>query len=197
MSLTASHDRLASLTREAENVFKNHILSYASEERWVIRRTESSMFRAEVIKLGRNKLLVHGDISPVIFAYYSGEGKEGILHWVARMKNSWGYAREKASIGMDNVGVTVYDADVASSDIQEYIDGILEENEEESCTDIVEELRSLKQKTDSRPPGYIWQEFYEINRSDPDFEPPGEVIAPRIVYAVYAVRKLVDLLAAQ
>lgn len=201
-------ERLEGLKRDAEEVFSEHVLQRKDTTRWVIQRPKRSEFWAEIMKLEGGKLLIHGDIDPVIFAYYSGgedNSPEAVLQWVANMWDSPSYAQQKASIGSSSRAYTTdYDPQIAASDIQFLIDQYVEEftaeeggletkeDEEIPEPEVITGLKALFEQVDTLSAVEMWNEIYEVT-GDVESSAVGDCIAPRVVYAVAAVRRLVEL----
>jgi hypothetical protein len=116
---------------QARESFANHQITKSGGGRWLVKKPGTSTFWFEVIVLEGGKLMVHGDISPVIFAYYhpnqhssAEENAEGCVRWMAsRKRPDDPYFTEKAKIGSSSDDtVWTYDEDTLREEIEALID---------------------------------------------------------------------------
>lgn len=180
-------ERFENLQALAEKAFENHQLVKKEDRRWLLRKPGSGFCWVEILLLRAGRVFIHGDISPTLFGTYSGETEMGALNWIAHMHNDPGYAKEKARVGLDTAPVTVYDTDVARSDLND----LIERYEEDGCP-FIDELRDIV-GNDLTYQSDVQEAVYRVTE-DAEILNFGECIAPRIVYAIYAVRKLLELL---
>lgn len=111
----------------AKDDFKNHQLRKSSDGRWVIQKRNEKhghwegFYWTEIINLDGAGLLVHGDISPCLFKYYSGDKHvTSRVRWIAN--SGIDYIEQKFSIGMDDQDVCrTFDSDVAIWEIEGHI----------------------------------------------------------------------------
>lgn len=196
-------ERLDGICELAEVAFSEHELQEANQRSWFLKKPGTSVYWVEIVALRGNAILIHGDIGATIFQRWSGKPwPMGALRWVGRMVNSPGYAIEKAAYaGKDtHLGAEeVWDRDMAKRDIYHLIqriktDWIIDEWSLEEHKDTVIKLKKLLiLGLDDLCPDEVSREIYEITR-DGELCDVGRCIRARVVYAIYAVRKLLDIL---
>lgn len=176
------------------DVFKDHeLVRTAGDNRWTIKRPGTSQFWAEIAILSAGTVVVHGDIEPAIFAHYSGNDNtaEGCLRWVAGMADSLDYGREKMSIGMGkNLGVE-YLPKKAERDIELLAERYKDRGE------TYEALMELADVAPYKDRHEVYEEIYAITGGAEDCQGIGEVPSSRLLYAIGAVKRLVEILYGQ
>jgi len=132
--MRASPDTAAAYARNLEalarDAFAGHELRESAPGRWRIQRRESDgrwsvFYAAEIVVLWGGKLLVHGDVAPVIFAGGDSGDVTATLHWIA--ESSVDYLTPKATVGMGTSMETV-DTDVAAGELLQRAADRIEEN---------------------------------------------------------------------
>lgn len=111
--------RREQLMSEARAAFERHELRRSSEGRWSLHRKLSdgswdSIFWIEVIVLAGGKLLVHGDIEHVLFAYYSDRDPLNVVRWMGQCRDIDYYVHQKATIGTGRKAIDTDDDRVAA-----------------------------------------------------------------------------------
>lgn len=101
-------------TKDAKEMFRNHILWKKEKRRWKLVRPYkdgafNSSFWAEIVALSGGTLLVHGDFAPTLFCYYSGnpESKNdplAMLRWIGSKPQFTNYLFQKARLGLQGLG---------------------------------------------------------------------------------------------
>lgn len=202
---------VAEVEVRARGDFSRHQATVIGPGHWRIRRPDSGQFWADIVVMGQG-LAVWGDIEACVFAYHSGSPEE-LVAWVAGMRLD-SYAMEKAQIGMgaamtrfvDNVAV--HDLRQRLKDAEEEFDDAWAEERWNSAgvlqptpkaifkNAIVGAIEGIKMGW----PGpethrYVYERVSDV---DPDawewVEDIGMVLAPRVICAVAAVRRLHELL---
>jgi hypothetical protein len=113
------------LAADATRAFANHEIRERSEGRWVLQRRGAdgrweSTYWTEVLVLRGGKLLVHGDIEHVLFAYYGdSRAPERVLRWMGDCTDLGYYVTQKARIGTGRELIDVDDDRVAAHQIAE------------------------------------------------------------------------------
>jgi hypothetical protein len=113
---------IAQVTQEADRAFERHKLVTVAPGHWRIAQPGKSAYWADIVVLGNNRAItVWGDIEACTFAYCSGATRpEQVVSWMAGADSSY-YGRQKAAIGMGEVGIEQYLHDVACHDLRELL----------------------------------------------------------------------------
>lgn len=176
------------LKEMALRAFSNHEITHKGLDRWRCRNPEKSEHWFEVAILANGTLIVHGDISTAVFGRFSG-AEYKLLDWVAGMHDSLGYAREKISIGMGAPLGEEYDPEAARHDLKALAQVCAEEYEEDGEYELerlLEDIEPFNNRSN------LLDDIYHATGTMHDTI--GMRTTQRVVYAVYAVKKLVELL---
>ena len=139
MGTETRKDYHTAMMQYAQEAFKNHKISrQISERHWVIQQPYKdghpgwdSMYAAEIIVTVCGRIVVTGDIGPMLFGYYSlpDSNPEGAIHWMGRQGKVDSYVCEKAHIGMGE-DIKEWNADVARVDLTDIYDQRVEDLKE-------------------------------------------------------------------
>lgn len=182
-----------------EKAFSEHQLHFADHNvgRYIIKKPERSEYWAEIVIITQG-VLVHGDIGTSVFKYYSGpKGEENLLGAVRWMHDAnISYAFEKYCIGMSTTrhDAVSYVSGIALGDIRERINGIEDEDTDESETrEAWEHAYTMVKRGDPREEiwAYLWENDPRCEGEDLGF---GEVIPNVVLSAQYAMKTLLKLL---
>ena len=161
---------------------------------------------AEIVVL-QGKLLVSGDLYPVIFAYYGPyEDLSLTVDWMGKCRDFGYYVYQKATIGLREV-VEEYESDVALFELDKMREKRIAEIKEEMGEDIdpteaietdevvigLEEAKNVAYQSHESLVEFLQDnlcDYYDIEA----FCDIGKVIAPRVFYAYAAVARLSRLL---
>jgi len=184
---------LSSLQTLATEAFAEHRIVKVGGDRWVMHGNHGSMCWVEILWLEANKLLVHGDICAIIFAYASrNNGPRDLVSWMGRA--SLDYVKEKAIIGTGHEVCEVYDSDLAVWELQRIMNDAIEYNDQ-SVIRFSEDVEEAISDLDNGIPVEIaLHALYALGFDIELLAGLGRVIAPRVVYAQAAVKRLDDLL---
>lgn len=205
----STKQRVTDQMEDARNSFAKHQIVESSHGRWLVKQPGTSTFWFEVIVLAGRKLLVHGDISPVIFAYFHANEKLSAednalatVHWMAvRGRPDDHYFVEKAMIG-SNTADTVYthDDDTLSEEIQDLIkqasegegdgDGAVDSKKR----DLREALEHALDMVGDSTHEEVQREVYEALNGDGESVPSGKIVSTTMVFAHAALQRLDTLL---
>lgn len=205
-----TEQRVTDQMEQAREAFARHqiVELKTSHGRWLVKQPGTSNFWFEVIVLAGGKLLVHGDINAVIFAYYHSnpllsaeDNAEGCVHWMAsRPRPDDHYFVEKAKIGSDsNDTVWTSDDDTLSEQIRDLIEQECEgEVDEDGEVDFLkralhESLESALEMVGSSSHEEIQREVYEA-LGDAEGVPDGKMISTTMVCAHAALQRLAALI---
>jgi hypothetical protein len=151
------HDQLMRFAREA---FENHQISQQlSDRHWLIQRPYKDghpgfdwTYAAEIIVTLSGRIVVTGDIGPMLFGHYSNPktNPEGAIHWMGRQKEVTGYVCEKTHIGLGE-STEQWEAGVARSDLQAQYDELVRELKENLRVDITAQLEDERDSDDETP----------------------------------------------
>jgi hypothetical protein len=151
------HDQLMKFAREA---FENHQISQQlSERHWLIQRPYPDghpgfdwTYAAEIIVTLSGRIVVTGDIGPMLFGHYSKPRSkpEGAIHWMGRQKEVTGYVCEKSHIGLGE-STKQWEADIARDDLQCYYNECVEEHRENLHNDLTARLEDERDSDDETP----------------------------------------------
>lgn len=105
--------------------------------RWLVGRRTSTAGKSEVFAGIFGSLVVHGDFATMRFAAYSDRPDAWArLLWMADCSDLQYYVTQKASIGMNGIGIgNAYDAEVAVTDLRAFAAEINADHERTSKTD--------------------------------------------------------------
>lgn len=110
------NDYIKNMEALARDAMGKHVIIKSSEDRWTIARGEgNSIYRAEIVLLEWGRIIVHGDITPVIFRGCGDRGVQGLEYIIRRPVAE--IARDKIS---DNEGET-RDEEVFVAEMREHI----------------------------------------------------------------------------
>lgn len=151
------HDQLMKFAREA---FANHQISkQLSERHWLIQRPYTDghpgwdwTYAAEIIVTLSGRIVVTGDIGPMLFGHYSEPRKtpEGAIHWMGRQKEVTDYVCEKSHIGLGE-STEQWEADVARHDLQSDYDECVDTHREQIRGDVTYEILDARDEDDDSP----------------------------------------------
>jgi len=197
MSIKTLREYEDNLKRLARRAFEHHNrLKQVGHGHWKVwNEGETCHFWYEVVVLANTAVCVWGDIEGVIFAYGGGKGNdpERVVRWIAGSNLS--YAREKAAIGMSNIGDTTDSDEVALWELYQYLK---DQAEEGVGTKMGEEGYEVAQAIDIIEHGGgvhgARQHLYDHGVDCEFVSSLGVVISPRVVYALEAVNRLVKML---
>jgi len=141
----SAEERATQLQALAHKAFAQHSIRERSEGRWVLQKKHTegeyagkweSCYWTEIIVLSGGSLLVHGDISSVIFSHYSDDRvPENVLRWMGSHPNVDCYVAQKAAIGMGgSQHVQIRDDEVMEAEIREKVKKLRESLARE-CSD--------------------------------------------------------------
>jgi hypothetical protein len=214
------------LRRLAREAFARHAIRERSDGRWVIARPDKehpgewqSCYWTEVIVLRGSKLLVHGDISHVIFAYCDTSDPRDALAWMGRCEDFGYYVHQKATIGTGHEIIDKIEPDVLLHELHEHIAGRTQELRDDWPGDEVpsdsalaeavakdEQIEAYREAIETLgygDAGGAIRGLYEARCRQgrgPVFgdceclHGLGKVVDPRVYYAHAALRRLCDLL---
>jgi hypothetical protein len=196
MKAISRRDYEKDLQEQARKDFSGHdTYRVISPSQWRIFKPGTSTFWAEIAVMG-SAVAVWGDIDGCFFAYGpSSKHPEDVLRWLAG--SNLGYAREKASIGMTSIGHETDLPEVALHRLHEMRTEYVEENDdgrfdtliaaiEESC----DQLETGSTVQDLRE--FLYDHSFDIG----EIARIGRVTTARVIYALEAVNKLVQLMGA-
>ena len=189
---------------QAEKDFASHeTLVEVGPGHWRISRADKSCFWAEIVVMANRAITVWGDISACTFAYCSGAKlPEDVVAWMARADASY-YGRQKASIGMCDVGVVEFRDDVAVYDLKERINDAAEEFGHEWAIVRTQYTDAIDAAISSIEYGYHIQVVHrELHDALSEIEDDcyewiydiGKVTSIRVIYALAAISRLHKLL---
>lgn len=184
---------LSSLQALATDAFAEHRIIKVGGDRWVMRGNNGSMYWVEILWLEANKLLVHGDICAIIFAYASrNNGPRDLVAWMGRA--GLDHAKEKAIIGTGHEVCEVYDSDLAVWELRRIMSESIE-FDDQSVIRFSEEVEDvISTIANGTPVEMALNVLYEVGFDTELLSTLGRVIAPRVVYAQAAVKRLDELL---
>lgn len=190
MKPTSRKDYEENLRRLAVQAFAQHdVLTTVGPGHWRIKNSKNGHHWADIVVLGMGGIAVWGDIEAVVFAYGPRrEAPEDVIAWLAG--SALGYAREKASIGMTGIGDRTEDAEVALWDV-------LAELEHEDGPHAVALRRAADDLRRGDPVESVRNELFDAGLDGEVAGSIGEVVAPRVVYALEAVNRLHEMLKAR
>ena len=137
---------------------------------------------------------VVGDISTVVFAYYSGRTPVGAVGWIGN-HNSMHYVAEKASIGMSPIGAMSWDPEIAEAELRTTISELDEAYGDYNPAGKEENREQLQAAIDALDDGESAM-YRELEFDDAEGT-PGQVIASRVFFAHAALGRLYTLLLEQ
>jgi hypothetical protein len=203
------------LRRLSAEAFKSHdTVTEVGPGHWRIRRKGESFYWAEIVVM-TGAIAVWGDIDACTFAYCPYKEPRRALSWISG--SHLGYLREKAAIGMSNIGDTTTDDAVAIEDIRY----LIEQYQEDADCDGVEmwEQRDYFRyggdeeihKEERERIDTLKEAIRELRRGDPvelvrnslydcclfeaeDIYHIGDVVDPRVAYAAAAISRLNEML---
>jgi hypothetical protein len=187
------------LQKQAQEDMSGHDVYRAIDShQWRVFTPGTNIFAAYIAVMGPC-VAVWGDIEGCFFAYGpKGQRPEDILRWLA--DSNIGYAREKASIGMTSIGHEEDNAEVALHQIR----GLLEDYKSEREDLDVDErtynmmVETMSEACDMLKTGHAVQEvreyLYEHSIEAEYVSRIGCVTTARVIYALEAVNKLVQLM---
>lgn len=206
-------EALESQINLAREAYANHQIHSYAHGHWTLRNPKSNSYWTEVVALAGGKLLVHGDMGPVIFGRYS-PGALGykdpnydvyaanVVRWMGNRKRpDDGYFLEKARIGSECEGL-IYepDIDVFREELTKLIksesegevdsDGEVDGTIRELRLALQEVLDGLGDEVSEIPEAQ--REIYDIF-CDSERIPYGRSLTSGVVYAHAALQKLVSL----
>jgi hypothetical protein len=118
---TSAEDHINDITKLARKSFERHLLAKKEKYAWIIRRKNCGFYWAEIRILHDCKILVHGDIEPVVIAATHASPTQ-IINWAAT--SYLDYFRQKVSIGMGGIGIKTENIEVATHDLYELIGAV-------------------------------------------------------------------------
>jgi hypothetical protein len=205
------------LRRLATEAFKHHdVCREVGPGHWRIKREGESFYWADIVVLGGGSgVAVWGDIEAVVFAYGHAKTFRGTLGWISGWNLS--YQQEKAAIGMTGVGDTTTDDAVAIEDVRFLIEQYREDRDwdavelwdqhdyfryddhDEVRFQDQEHIQTLNEAIRQLRRGHPVELVRHFLFDSGDFETEdichiGEVVAPRVAYAVGAINRLVEIL---
>jgi hypothetical protein len=208
------------LIRLATEAFKDHdTFIRFSAEHYQIRRQTDGCYWADIVVLGGGRgIAVWGDIEACVFAYAHASTVKDALTWLSGWNLS--YQREKAAIGMTNIGDRVMDPDVAIEDVRFLIEQYRQDRDwdavelweqreyfryddhEEVAFQAQEHIQTLNEAIDQlrygEPVELVRHFLFDSGHFEAeDIYHIGDVVAPRVAYAVAAINRLCELLNAE
>jgi hypothetical protein len=216
MKATTRKEYEENLKRLATEAFKEHdTLTEVGPGHWRIKSKEKgSIYWAEIVVMS-GAIAVWGDIDTCVFAYCPYKEPRHALSWMSGWNLS--YQREKAAIGMSNIGDTTTDNAVAIEDIRWLIEQY-EEDRDGDAVEMWEQRDYFRYEGDS---GFSFEEqehvdtlkeaISQLRRGDlvelvrdflfqsgvfeaEDIYHIGNVVDPRVAYAVAAITRLYEML---
>jgi hypothetical protein len=150
------------------------------------------------LSLYRGHLSLVGDPDHMVWAYYQGQGIEGAVAWMARGDIEY-YVRQKASIGMGNIGVDEFDNEVALTDAEEHLRELERDGagaiRVKGWEKIVRELKDNGGAMGQHDTyNLIYEIAYDCDSLSGNF---GVVVSPRLVWAWMLVCKAHELIEAK
>jgi hypothetical protein len=205
------------LRRVATEAFKDHDTWIRfSETHYQIRRQGDGCYWADIVVLGGGRgVAVWGDIEACVFAYAHAKTAREALAWISGWNLS--YQREKAAIGMTSIGDTTTDDAVAIEDVRFLIEQYREDRDWDAVAlwdqrdyfryDDHNEVRfqdqehiqtlneAICQLRHGHPVELVRGFLFDSGHFEAeDIYHIGDVVAPRVAYAVAAVNRLCELL---
>jgi hypothetical protein len=173
----------------AREALKDHRVAHEGhlgKRSWLLRAPANQYWLAEVVVLTGPRLLIHGDVSEVLFARYSGEYDE-ILDWAA--SSNIDYLASKV-LFPDHER---FDDELAFYDVQQMLaDQQAEpdhaEHERDKLAEFVEDFRSYSY--DQRE---MLEAVADAGMDVQDFTRVGMAVDPAIVFAQEVLLKLKEL----
>lgn len=113
---------VAQIREMAEKAFARHAIANVSEDRIVCKAPKSSAYAFEVAVLGWGRVIVHGDLEPIIFRGGDGGPLVERLRWIAGGEVD--YLHRKASYGRRDY--LIFDAEALADDLESLADDAVE-----------------------------------------------------------------------
>jgi hypothetical protein len=171
-------------------------LAAGSDNRWVMRGNQGSMYWVEVVRLAGDKLLVHGDICAIIFAYGNRRSSpRELVAWMGRA--GLDHAKEKASIGTGSEVCEVYDSDLAIWELRRIMNEAIEYNDRSTLRFHEEVEQAIDSLANGDPVELVVNGLYSDGLDPELLMGLGRAVSPRVVYAHAAVQRLDELLTQQ
>lgn len=194
------------LQAEARDNFKNHQLTEVGPGHWRIKRPNEGTYWADIVVMAKAAISVWGDIDACVFAYYSGnEPYENVIAWMAGADAGY-YGRQKAAIGMGNIGVDQYVDEVAVYDLRERLAQAPSEYGEEGWEKHEEKFTEAINNAIENVGGMNIETVQtclleDLRGTDDDawewVGSIGRVTSVRVIYALAAIARLYELLQAK
>jgi len=189
------------LIAKADSAFEHHTVveTNGDGDRWYMHRQDDGHFWVEIVALRSGAIMVHGDISSTVFARCSYTDPRSMIAWMGGQYSD--YVLEKATIGTGREVTHTFRRDVAIDDFEElketYMDDASEPYSPEIEAAFSDAIECLRHNNDS------WDSIVgDLYMADADIEGEdlagvGYVVAPRVIYANAALRRLNHLLEAK
>jgi hypothetical protein len=150
-------ERHKQLCEDARNAFTKHQISrVVSPGHWLLQTPYETppsgwdwTMAAEIVVFQGGKIVVWGDLFPVMFAYYGKfDDPAQVIHWMGKNEDIGYYVHQKAVIGSGKESIDEWDSDVARFELLRAVDERLEEVDDyvDSLTDPA--LRALDDAID-------------------------------------------------
>lgn len=183
----SSEEYTRNITKRAQEAFKDHILHKIQHGKWIIRNPKNSSYWVEIMILSTNKIIILGDMNPLIIAVSRDkQDPKAIINWAANSHIS--YFQEKAAIGMGNIGTTVTDIEVALHQLNELLEVVPQKNIQ-NIKDAIDDLNNDDCSIEN-----IKNDLYNLYIDPELIYDIGIVISPRVIYAHEAMKKLASLI---
>jgi len=173
--------------------------------RWVLKRPvegggHTGIFWVEIVELRGGHLIVHGDISAIVFAMYptSNQVVGSLACWMGRRPSpSDGYLCEKARGGTRLDLSRRYDKDIAEEDARAWLAELRTDEEQEQDEEFTESFEDVLMRLPDLGPDGAASAWYDIIDDYETWEHWGWVTCPGFANAWGALVRLVELLDAE
>lgn len=191
------NEYIGDLQRSANEAFSKHRIIKTSGDRWVMHGNHGSIYWVEILWLEGQKLLVHGDICAVIFAYAARSyTPRQLVSWMGR--SGLDYVCEKATIGTGSEVTKKFVPDLAIEELRWLMnEAVKNDDRDVLCHREEIEEAIIRFAHGDEPPEAIIIELYNAGLDPELLADLGRAISPRVVYAHAAVKRLDDLLTQQ
>lgn len=100
IEILSCDEYLEKARRNVEKEMKDHKITSRTDRSWVCKTDGESNFWFEAIVVSAGSLMVHGDISCVLFSQCRHSDPESVLRWMGETDDLCYYVMQKATIGM-------------------------------------------------------------------------------------------------
>lgn len=189
-------EKIGNLVNLSTLAFEDHRIVTAEPRRWLLKGNHGITFWVEIVVLSNSKLLVHGDIDAVIFAYGGKSYTPAqLVQWIG--SSNLAYAKEKASIGIGHQVVEEVDTDLAIWELCQLIDDAVEYEDKSLISNRHHIEAAIERLQHGENVDVVAFDLYDEG-IDPELVGSlGRIVSARVVYAHAAVKKLDFLLRKQ